>query len=489
MTGNNTTMAILAVATGLLAGLTIFLTLRTLRRRASVNADVPPAGSTPAAAPLTRVAPVLPSAPLTATVHYTDGGGQSSVREVVIQSRTLKGELSHGLNIRDGSDGRQKIFLIDRISRLEYPAEGELRCLTSAGQIRELLEQVIPLQKARRIRLAAPEVEPPAAPEQAAQEMADTGSEPQDCPLPLASLLPEGARGFAVIDLETTGFGADHRILEIAVIRLDPDGRLIDVWETLVHPGMPIPHTKAQEKHRLQDWMVTDAPSFAAMAPDLAARLDGHVLVAHNLPFDQGFLDRRFAAAEGIVIDLGKGLNTMQSRESLESLCLRLGVELPPEEAHSALADAWALQQALLAGIAHLQPARAAVQVQQSGTKQTCTLQTRAAVLATMAPEGWSRRAVPLKAGAEFIKTDVSEASAEALATRLGLVYRKAQKVPVRRSPAFLIAEDLRSTNTKMREAKQRGLPVLLLRDLASVTAGAEAMGWVFVAGEEGVQD
>ncbi len=491
MTGSNAVMLALALAFGLLASFGILRGLRAARRRASVHADLPAAAVAPATLPaptLATVATVLPSAPLKATVHYTDAKGQSSVREVVIHSRKLQREGRHALNVREGGNPTPKIYLIERISRLDYTVEGELCSLTSAGLIRELLVSAIPLKGERPPRPArpAPQTKP-----QEPEETAESSLAPAHLagPAPLASLLPSGARGFAVIDLETTGFGGDHRILEVAVLRLEPDGRLKDVWDTLVHPGMAIPGGKAQEKHRIHDRMVTNAPNFAAVAADLAARLDGHVLVAHNLPFDQGFLERHFAAVAGIRINLGRGLNTMEGRESLESLCKRLGVDLPPEQAHSALVDARALAQALLEGINHLKPAEAAVAVERNGATGGCEPQPRSAVQTVLqttdVPEGWKTLPVPLVAGAEFIKTDVSDAGADAVAQRLGLVYRKAQKVPVRRRPAFLLAEDLASNNTKMREAKQQQLPVLLVCDIKDLAAGSEAMGWIYDPGEE----
>ncbi|MFM7312384.1 MAG: exonuclease domain-containing protein [Cyanobium sp.] len=443
---------------------------------------------------------MLPSAPLKAIVHYTDANGQSSVREVVIHSRKLEGEGCRALNVREVGNPTPRMYLIERIRRLDYTVEGELCSLSSAVQIRELLVAVIPLKGERPHRTTQPE------PQKQAREPGKTAvvslaPAPLAGPAPLPSLLPSGARGFAVIDLETTGFGAEHRILEIAVIRLEPDGRLKDVWDTLVHPGMAIPGGKAQATHRIHDGMVTNAPSFAAVAADLAARLDGHVLVAHNLPFDQGFLERRFATVEGIRINLGRGLNTMHARESLDSLCKRLEVDLPPEEAHSALVDAQALAQALVAGISHLKPAEAAVLVECNAPSGGCETQPRSAVPEELqnagqtvvstaertaeVPEGWSTLPITLEAGAEFIKTDVSDAVAQAVAERLGLVYRKAQKVPVRSRPAFLLADDLVSTNTKMREAKQQHLPVLLLCDVKDLATGSEAPGWVFDPGDD----
>ena len=479
MTGNNTTMTVLAVAFGLLAGFWILRLLQAARRKATVHADLPAAAVTPT---LATVAPVLPAAPLTATVHYTDAGGRSSVREVVIHSRKLVGEGRDALNVREGGDPTPKLYLIERISRLDYTVEGEICSLTSAVLIRELLERVIPFKEPRSPRndRVAPEPAPAAS---------EAGHVPEpssaQAALPLPSLLPEGACGFAVFDLETTGFGAEHRILEIAVIRLEPDGRIKDVWETLVHPGMAIPSGIAQTKHRIHDRMVANAPAFADVAADLAARLDGHVLVAHNLPFDQGFLERRFAAVEGIQINLGRGLNTMKAKESLESLCKRLAVSLPPDEAHSALVDARALAQALVAGISHLQPAEAAVALERTVAAEGCTLQPRSAVQTNAVPEGWRPQPVPLVPGAEFIKTDVADSAAEALAERLGLVYRQAKKVPKRRRPAFLLADDLASTTTKMREAKEQRLPVLRVCDIKDLAVGSEALGWLFEMQEE----
>jgi len=44
--------------------------------------------------------------------------------------------------------------------------------------------------------------------------------------------------GFAVIDLETTGFAYNHtdRVCEIGVVLVAPDGRAEDSWTTLVNP-------------------------------------------------------------------------------------------------------------------------------------------------------------------------------------------------------------------------------------------------------------
>ena len=40
--------------------------------------------------------------------------------------------------------------------------------------------------------------------------------------------------GYAVIDLETTGFSTTHRILEVGVVLLRPDLTVERTWETLI---------------------------------------------------------------------------------------------------------------------------------------------------------------------------------------------------------------------------------------------------------------
>jgi DNA polymerase-3 subunit epsilon len=43
--------------------------------------------------------------------------------------------------------------------------------------------------------------------------------------------------GFAVVDVETTGlFPGSHRVAEIAIVHVDPEGNVTDRWETLINP-------------------------------------------------------------------------------------------------------------------------------------------------------------------------------------------------------------------------------------------------------------
>ena len=100
---------------------------------------------------------------------------------------------------------------------------------------------------------------------------------------------------FAILDVETTGLYPERgdRICEVAVVRMRGDGTVLDEYSTLVDPGVPLSNT---EFHQITDAQVAHAPSFADIAGDLIAYLSDAVVVAHNLPFEEGFLRAEFGA-------------------------------------------------------------------------------------------------------------------------------------------------------------------------------------------------
>jgi DNA polymerase III epsilon subunit family exonuclease len=94
---------------------------------------------------------------------------------------------------------------------------------------------------------------------------------------------------FAVIDLETTGWSPEAAaITEIASVRVR-GGRRLGEFASLINPGVPIP-PGIEDLTGISDWMLAAAPRLAAVLPGLLAFADGCVLVAHNAPFDIGFL-------------------------------------------------------------------------------------------------------------------------------------------------------------------------------------------------------
>jgi len=185
-------------------------------------------------------------------------------------------------------------------------------------------------------------------------------------PLPLPQLLPAGAMGFAVLDLETTGTGQLCRIVEIALLLLSSEGEIEQEWSTVINPGVPIPNAAV---HGIDDTLAATAPRFCDVAAALATLLEGHVLVAHNLDrFDGPILRHHFweasEALPELVLDLGDGIDTMPNPFiSLGKLCAAHGISLSGDDAHTALGDTRALAALLRHGLPHLHPSRAAVRV------------------------------------------------------------------------------------------------------------------------------
>ena len=94
---------------------------------------------------------------------------------------------------------------------------------------------------------------------------------------------------FAVVDLETTGWSPEvAAITEIGAVRVR-GGRRQGEFASLVNPGMPVP-PGIEDLTGITNWMLDAAPRLAAVLPGLLDFAEGCVLVAHNAPFDLGFL-------------------------------------------------------------------------------------------------------------------------------------------------------------------------------------------------------
>lgn len=148
----------------------------------------------------------------------------------------------------------------------------------------------------------------------------------------------------AIVDLETTGgTPTTDRITEIAIVRW-ADGRVVDEWRTLVDPGVSIP-PEIQRLTGITNAMVRGQPAFEQVADEVAARLEGHLFVAHNARFDYGFLKNAFARAQRAftadvlcTVRLSRRLAPEDSGHGLDALIERWS--LPAEERHRALGDA-----------------------------------------------------------------------------------------------------------------------------------------------------
>jgi len=141
--------------------------------------------------------------------------------------------------------------------------------------------------------------------------------------------------GYAVVDVETNGVGKSARIIEIGIVLLDEQMRPTHEYETLIDPARDLGPTHV---HRITPKMISMAPLFTEVAVAIAKRIEGRILVAHNLSFDQRMLCYEFERL-GATFKAGKGICTLKlSGEKLPEACRLHGVK-PPQH-HRALADA-----------------------------------------------------------------------------------------------------------------------------------------------------
>ncbi|EFC81661.1 stress protein [Parafrankia sp. EUN1f] len=132
--------------------------------------------------------------------------------------------------------------------------------------------------------------------------------------------------------METSGLAADRdRILSIAVVQVGADGAVGERWTTLLDPGCdPGP----VHIHGLTRELLAGSPTFADVVDELASRLAGRVMVAHNASFDW-----RFLTAEAV--RAGRELPT---ERRMCSCVLARRLDLPvPDFRLATIADFWAV--------------------------------------------------------------------------------------------------------------------------------------------------
>jgi DNA polymerase-3 subunit epsilon len=160
-------------------------------------------------------------------------------------------------------------------------------------------------------------------------------------------------------DCETTGLevGEGHRVCELATVKGTWAGP-VQEFASLVNPERPLDPSAARVSG-LSDAEVSAAPPFVQLAPEAHAFLSGAVIVAHNAPFDVGFLESEFARA-GLRLPQAPIVDTTVIAQSVLGLPMRnlAGVSqalgLASQPSHRALDDARATREVLLHGLRRL---------------------------------------------------------------------------------------------------------------------------------------
>jgi DNA polymerase-3 subunit epsilon len=156
---------------------------------------------------------------------------------------------------------------------------------------------------------------------------------------------PLATAEFLAVDTETNGLARERcELTEVGAV-LVGGGELHDRWESLVGVAQPLGRGIQRFTGITQD-MVDFAPPPETVLPELANRLRGRVLVAHNARFDENVLRQAFARAALewpnppvlCTVALARRFAPLQQRRGLRALADGLGIEV--STTHRALPDA-----------------------------------------------------------------------------------------------------------------------------------------------------
>lgn len=161
---------------------------------------------------------------------------------------------------------------------------------------------------------------------------------------------------FVAFDTETTGLNpVVGRLVELSGVKFKLSGEIISTFSTLIDPQMNIP-AEVTAIHGITNDMVKGLPQVDGVIKEFVEWLEGPqtILVAHNAPFDCGFLSVAFAKLgmaqpKNPILDtlgLSRRLVHDSPNHQLKSLTEHLGLESGGY--HRALADSYHVKDLLI---------------------------------------------------------------------------------------------------------------------------------------------
>ena len=168
-----------------------------------------------------------------------------------------------------------------------------------------------------------------------------------------------------VLDTETPGLdpASGDRVIEIAAIEIFnflPTG---GSFHRVLDPERDVP-VESTRIHGFTAEMLRGKPRFAAIVDELLDFLGESEIIAHNAPFDFGFLDNEFRLAGRPKLDRARMVDSLDIAKrrypglpnSLDALCRRLGVDNAMRTTHNALLDVKLLAEVFLQLMGGKQP-------------------------------------------------------------------------------------------------------------------------------------
>ncbi len=151
-----------------------------------------------------------------------------------------------------------------------------------------------------------------------------------------------------LFDTETTGLEPHlgHRVIEVAALELFNDLPTGQQFHVLVHPDRDIPDDVTRI-HGLTLAHLAGKPRFEEIVDELLAFFGNGKLIAHNAPFDFGFLNAEFARLGRPILQAERMIDTLALAKtrfpgmpnSLDALCRRFSIDLSARTTHNALLD------------------------------------------------------------------------------------------------------------------------------------------------------
>jgi DNA polymerase III subunit epsilon len=151
-----------------------------------------------------------------------------------------------------------------------------------------------------------------------------------------------------LFDTETTGLEwvHGHRVIEVAALELINDLPTGRHFHAVIDPERDIPDD-ASRIHGLTASHVTGKPRFAALADELLGFFGDGKLIAHNAPFDFGFLNAELDRIGLPPLPATRMIDTLVLAKtrfpgmpnSLDALCRRFAIDLSARTTHNALLD------------------------------------------------------------------------------------------------------------------------------------------------------
>jgi DNA polymerase-3 subunit epsilon len=151
-----------------------------------------------------------------------------------------------------------------------------------------------------------------------------------------------------LFDTETTGFEplTGDRVIEIAAIELENDLPTSNQFYALIDPERDIP-PESTKIHAITNAHVEGKPKFADIADEMLAFFGDAPLIAHNAPFDFGFISAELERIGKPPLDKARMIDTLVLAKerfpgmpnSLDALCRRFEIDLSARTTHNALLD------------------------------------------------------------------------------------------------------------------------------------------------------